>query len=758
MAETRQGRSARSVAPSSGAGARRNNGWQDRASFYLTGQRMATGLGHVEGLALRAAQFAAYRQLNELRYDFPLILVDGADVRVALRSLSGLIDDLLADVAADADGDRIRHHAIQLEREMRVRAELGVAPLSEVWAASVAALTAADGDEAFADSMTRLTDALTLDGELTDCSIQTPRLVVGHLWRTVQRERMGRLAARIDHLSQALEDILAAEQANAPSGLTGERLAHSLGPVFGAELDVDSLSRILIDNRPRLLLSEVRRARIRGLLEVLTAQRFVPGRGGSTENLYEFHYTNPSAAVAAYHERFAATTELAKTLVIAEMEADGRYREEVHDALFEKWDVEDLDADILAMFPEYLVDVDAEAMRGQDSVVLLEALNAGIPIKALVQVNDLLQASSSRDRDPEAGLSARKLGRYALAAGESFVLQLANAHLYQARERIVAGSTAPGATLFVVYSGDGPWLGDLPPYLASAAATEARVFPMLCYDPSAGDTWADRFSLAGNPQPERDWPVHRLSYEDAGLQRVTVETPFTSADFWAGDSRMLHHLALASAETADGGLVPFAEHIATDPGVWAGELPYVLMTSGEDRLHRVLVDRPLVHRTLRDVEQWHRLQELGGIHNSHVARELARQRALFEEELAKANAAAVGTDARAVATARAAAAGPAVLEDAEDDDLDEPQARDPYLPWIETPRCSTFNECTLINDQMFAYNDNRQAYIADPDAGTFAELVEAAENCQVAIIHPGKPRNPAEPGLEELVKRAAPFA
>lgn len=59
---------------------------------------------------------------------------------------------------------------------------------------------------------------------------------------------------------------------------------------------------------------------------------------------------------------------------------------------------------------------------------------------------------------------------------------------------------------------------------------------------------------------------------------------------------------------------------------------------------------------------------------------------------------------------------------------------------------------------MFSYNDNRQAYIADPDAGTFAELVEAAENCQVAIIHPGKPRNPAEPGLEELVKRAAPFA
>ena len=62
-----------------------------------------------------------------------------------------------------------------------------------------------------------------------------------------------------------------------------------------------------------------------------------------------------------------------------------------------------------------------------------------------------------------------------------------------------------------------------------------------------------------------------------------------------------------------------------------------------------------------------------------------------------------------------------------------------------------------INDQMFAYNENRQAYIADPDAGTYAQLVEAAESCQVSIIHPGKPLDPDEPGLDELVKRAEPF-
>ena len=58
---------------------------------------------------------------------------------------------------------------------------------------------------------------------------------------------------------------------------------------------------------------------------------------------------------------------------------------------------------------------------------------------------------------------------------------------------------------------------------------------------------------------------------------------------------------------------------------------------------------------------------------------------------------------------------------------------------------------------MFAYDENKQAYIADLDAGTYRDLVEAAEMCQVCIIHPGKPRNPNEPGLDELVKRAALF-
>jgi pyruvate-ferredoxin/flavodoxin oxidoreductase len=109
-----------------------------------------------------------------------------------------------------------------------------------------------------------------------------------------------------------------------------------------------------------------------------------------------------------------------------------------------------------------------------------------------------------------------------------------------------------------------------------------------------------------------------------------------------------------------------------------------------------------------------------------------------------AGATAVGGDAEAVATASAAGT------DEDDDGL----ALEPY---IDTAMCTSCNECTNINGQMFAYDGNKQAYIKDPRAGTFAQLVQAAEKCPAAIIHPGTPLNPKEKDLEKWVKRAEKF-
>ncbi len=193
-------------------------------------------------------------------------------------------------------------------------------------------------------------------------------------------------------------------------------------------------------------------------------------------------------------------------------------------------------------------------------------------------------------------------------------------------------------------------------------------------------------------------------------------------------------------------------------------IPYVLAVDPDDVLQRVIVDSRLMQMAARCRTFWHRLQEQGGIHNSHAEILLAREKAKWEQAKAKeleelkASAAASAPAAGGVAgesvpvaaaaeaaTAAAAAPAPAAPE------------RNPDEAWIDTARCPSCNECQNINDKVFMYNENKQAYITDVKLGTYRQLVEAAESCQVSIIHPGKPWNPNEPGLEELVARAEAF-
>jgi len=100
------------------------------------------------------------------------------------------------------------------------------------------------------------------------------------------------------------------------------------------------------------------------------------------------------------------------------------------------------------------------------------------------------------------------------------------------------------------------------------------------------------------------------------------------------------------------------------------------------------------------------------------------------------------------ASGAAPAAATAVVEE------EEGLALEPY---IDTARCTSCEECIKVNKKLFAYNDKKQAYIKDPKAGSFKDLVVSAERCPVRIIHPGSPLNPKEKDLEKLLKRAEPF-
>ncbi|MEZ4415474.1 MAG: 2-oxoacid:acceptor oxidoreductase family protein [Gemmatimonadota bacterium] len=108
----------------------------------------------------------------------------------------------------------------------------------------------------------------------------------------------------------------------------------------------------------------------------------------------------------------------------------------------------------------------------------------------------------------------------------------------------------------------------------------------------------------------------------------------------------------------------------------------------------------------------------------------------------------------AASAAAAQVAPPPVAESAPAEEDDDELVMGPY---IETALCTSCNECININKRMFGYDDSKQAYIKDAKAGTFAELVRAAEQCPAGIIHPGTPLDPNEPDLDKWRVRAEPF-
>jgi ferredoxin len=199
-------------------------------------------------------------------------------------------------------------------------------------------------------------------------------------------------------------------------------------------------------------------------------------------------------------------------------------------------------------------------------------------------------------------------------------------------------------------------------------------------------------------------------------------------------------------------MVPVAEFAASEPDDASTKTPCLLVVDRKNRLQKLIVDDKMVRQARRCIEMWRSLQELAGIHNSHAARLLEQERKIWAEEQRRQTESPKTQSGAAAGTSIAipvAPAAPAPIETTVERRSDE--------PYIETSRCTTCNECTQINDKMFAYDANKQASIVNPDAGTYRQLVEAAESCQVSIIHPGKPRDPNEPGLEELLARAEPF-
>jgi len=711
---------------------------REQMLFHLSGKGPEPGRRMLPA-GLWPALLAPYRPLARLRHDFPLVLLEEPGPDGFALPLSTVMSRLAGAIAPRGlEGERLRQHLLRIESVLRAMVDEGATgTLSALWPLSLEKLDIA-ADDTTRRVLVQAGESLLHDGELAACDAALPARLLQLAWRHAQREKARVFHRKVDALMRKLSDILRAAWAHSQAGRAPAALRSGVGGAHAGLFDFDVMSRLVSRRAPADELPAGRRQRIEWALSVLSGQTFWPGAAAADRVPEGLVHADCAGAAAAFRERLPRALELLKAIAIAELESEGRYVEAEHDALFARFDLGSLGAEDFFLLPDDLVLIPPAENAAPANAGLLEMLSSGMPVKVLVQVDDLLDEAALGTGRFAFGVRGARLATTAMGLGGMFVLQCASAALPAQASRVARGMGCHGPALFAVYPGAAG--SELPCYLDAAAATESRAFPTFCYDAAAGDNWATRFSLDGNRQPEQDWPHDEIEAADDALQRVRMPLEFTYADFVLGDPRHASHFLPVARSRWHDGQLPAADWLRLGEAEAAVRLPYVLAAGEDGQLQRLLVDAHLMKAARARLLLWRRLQEHAGIHDSHAERLLAEERTRAAASVAVPVAAPAGPAADA-ATAADEAPAPASSEEA----------------WIETARCPSCNECQLINPRLFGYNDNKQAFIKDIGAGTYRDLVEAAESCQVAIIHPGKPRNPDEPGLAELIERAKPF-
>ncbi len=720
---------------------------------------------------LRPALLARYLDLANLRHDFPLVLTH--DDHHPVATLTATVNELLRRIAPEgAEGERLRQHVLRLEAAIRRRLDRGAAQgtLTQMWEQAAEDLLheAREGD-ALRASLTAARDALPTDGHLVACDDDAPTAVLRHIRTGVERPRTTALRHEIDELIRRLTALLTGDEQRSAKGRDPARLRASVGAPHEGDFDFEAWSEILGSRPHHGQLPEARRLRIDWALHVLCSQRFVPmDQGPDTRETFAFEFDSYARALDAYRERMPEAVRLLKATAVARLELDNDYDEAAHDAFFHAFDTCSLRPDDLLPFPSYLIVLDGDELGPATRAQVLDVLASPLPFKVVVVTADAVGPPPLHDPLGPRRLSGVELSNAALGLGTARLVQTTTATLARMSGAVRAAMADRGPALMSIVTGAVQVGADFSPYLAAAAATEARAVPVFTYDPNDGSDGSSQITLSNNPQPAADWPIRMLMYEDEYLQRVHEDVAFTVADLVATDPRFAEHVAVAPRQAWTGAMVPVADFMRMSESDRRGRVPYIVAVDQNDVLRRVVVDHRVVAVTEQSLLAWHRLQERSGVRDSEERRRLAADLAALEHERREIELAARPPSQPTPAT-RPEAATSGMPDDGAPDESSEDAAatsnvaepdgdHSPSEAWIETARCTTCDECTNLNPRMFAYNEDKQACISDLHAGTFRDLVQAAEACQVAIIHPGEPWDPDEPGLGDLRRRAAAFA
>lgn len=738
---------------------RNDEGLRDLLRIYLTEPEPARQKSGAEPTDLSPALLGPYCELETIRHDFPVVLVeDNADTPVV--SLAAVIDRALENAApVDSEGERLRRQVYCLETSIKQLADKHPGRrLTELWSlASEELVGQSEHPDRLRACLEATAEELVHDGQLLACGTRSARRIFEHAWLPLQTDRAVREREIVDELIARLSEVLESERARSPKSTSPEALEAAFGGEHAGGIDFESLSKVLRGTRHGRVMPARRSKRLRVARKVLQNERALQqARSGNgvrrrRDRRPASVYESCAEAVDRFDSELQRSVELIRAARVANLELENRYREERHDHFFETFDAGRLTPAEYRALPPLLVYLDGDTLSDTEKSTLVRILGSDMPVKVVLEVRGL-SASDPANAPPGTFTEwTRQIAGMAMSLGEVFVVQTAASHLPQLAPDIVEGLRCEGPALFCVYTPDEPECG-IPYYLRCASAVESRAFPSFVYSPGRGPDWASRFVLEGSPQCDRDWPEHYFAYEGADGKEEVEHLAYTCIDFLALDARFLQHFVEVPRERWHANMMPVAEYLASTQDQTFDKVPYVYLVDGQYRLHRVIVRRALLTFARKCLSNWRSLQELAGINNSHALRLLERERARLAEESRQADEVA-GTARPSPTEVPATETTPS--EEAPADQAAATAASD--QPYIESTLCTSCDDCIQRNASMFAYDDVKQAYIKDPGAGSYREMVEAAENCPVCIIHPGKPLDPTEPDLDELQQRAAPF-
>lgn len=781
-----------------------------------------TGAASSEHAPLRAVQPAVLAALaDEFRRNamHPFVLVPDADAtpRLAARALRDVLAEALAATRREARTleDNLSSLAVTARRAL-ARTTSG-SPLEgllvEAGDELVSELALADHEAAgLREDLAALRAALPAGARAFDLRSDTPVYVYLEALAAVRAPLKRRFAEELAQLREALLDKLQLDRMSSDQGHSADSLASQLGSGATRLLDPDALAHTLPKDPSWAALDERQRQRLTEALEVIEHHL---GRANPLPNAVFLHppgvelhvpgdppieHPDPLAAAVGIFDGVAhSLAPLFRAVRLARLLVAGNHRPELHDEMPASFDWEDFTTDELSLLPAVTVVTTGRRLRRRGHDSLSELLRSSRPVHVIVR-DDIAAADEAED----ISLYHLDLGHLVMAHREAFAVSstLARPQLLVERLARMFHEPRPGVVLVSL-----PAHESTPgrPLLAEAALW-GRACPDFLYDPDAGPSWADRFDVAGNPQPECAWPVHQVAYLEDGSEH-TMEMAFTFADAVALEPAYRRHLrVIPPVAWQDDGQAPLADFIAhLDSERGARGIPFLWVVDDAGFLQRAVVSRELALACRDRLRGWRVIQELGGFENAYAERAAAAAREAAEalaarerteleqkhtEALASAsrdgvreamqrlavtllNPDALAATAQSLVTPAAPEAVPAVeavpaaaavaaveamlaaaavvAEEGSEEPLD---LEDPY---IDTILCTSCNECTNINSRLFKYDGNKQAFIDDASTGSFAQLVKAAKLCPAKCIHPGKPRPDDTTATPDLIAQAAEF-